>query len=456
MSMSRNNWLHLLIIVVVSVAALAAGPATAQTRPSRGASVPDELIVKLAPGADPHRFAAGAGMALHVDGQHKVPGRAIYRFTIIDGSTPAGKAAAVAGRAGVIYAEPNYLGQVPQAQKRSSWVVSAGESEYAAQWAAERIALTKAHAVSRGAGVTVAILDTGVDLNHPALVGHIVPGYDFVDGDDSPEEEVLAEAEAYSDEEDDADFDSSANSAETDSSDSSDSADSADSADDSAPSAYGHGTHVAGLVALVAPEAAIMPLRTLDSDGSGDLWTQVLALRYAAYRGADVINLSFSFGEHSTLFDDVVAEVTCTAKGFVDCRSSRRPGAVVVAAAGNSGTSVRQWPAASTLPGILAVAASTEQDTLADFSSYGAWVPLAAPGDRVLSAVPSGGYEAWSGTSMAAPLTAGVSALVRATSPGLPPAEVIRRIVGSAAIIDTPVKRRLDAAAAVAPTVATP
>jgi len=120
----------------------------------------------------------------------------------------------------------------------------------------------------------------------------------------------------------------------------------------------------------------------------------------------------------------------------------------VAAASGNSGGNDREYPAADLLPGVLAVAASTETNTLADFSTYGSWVQVAAPGDRILSSVPGGGYATWSGTSMAAPLAAGSAALLRAASPGLRPAEVVTRIITTAAPMAGLVRRRVDAAAA--------
>jgi len=97
---------------------------------------------------------------------------------------------------------------------------------------------------------------------------------------------------------------------------------------------------------------------------------------------------------------------------------------------------------------LLAVAASTISDTLPPFSNYGAWVQVAAPGDRIISSVPGGGYGVWSGTSMAAPLTAGVAALVRAADPSLKPKAVVDRIRTNAANIGGPVSQRIDASAA--------
>jgi thermitase len=122
------------------------------------------------------------------------------------------------------------------------------------QWCPNLLRLDQAHAISRGAGVTVAVLDTGIDFDHPALAGRVLAGYDFLDRD-------------------------------------------ADASEAEAPSsgkAFGHGTHVAGLIALVAPEARILPVRVLDPQGVGNVWRIAEGVVYAQQQGASVINLSLS------------------------------------------------------------------------------------------------------------------------------------------------------------------
>lgn len=397
---------HVFAAAALLLAALvSAGPASAHLR--RGRYATDELLVRLQPSANPRAFAQANGLKLSADARDALPDQAIYRVKIADGSSPWQKIAQLAQSSDVIYSEPNSIGQIPEARLRSSWVVGGDDDEYANQWAPSAIRLGKAHSVSRGAGVVVAILDTGVDRAHPMLAGRLIAGYDFVENDADPQEELSDQS-----------------------------------------GAYGHGTHVAGLVALAAPEARIMPLRTLDSAGMGTIWGQVRALRYAAMHGADVINLSYSFELPSLVLNDVLAQITCAGGGNPGCSTLESPGVVVVAAAGNSGMKLREYPAADQAPGILGVGASRADDTLAVFSTYGAWVRVMAPGDHILSTVPGGGYASWSGTSMASPLVAGVAALVRAAYPALRPSEVVAQITTTSAQTNSLVRRRLDAAGA--------
>lgn len=416
---STGRWAGMFTLVIFL---LLAGPAQAD---EPDGYLTGEVVVKLAQASDLATVAADYGFdPTPLDQFGTQP---IFRLSFGDGTDPLDKAAALENDSRVIYAEPNFFNQTPEGRKKSSWASGdGGGGEYQGQWLVDKIRLPAAHTVSRGAGVTVAVLDTGVDASHPTLVGRLVAGYDFVDLDSDPSEVGTHEQDVV----------------------------------------YGHGTHVAGLVVLAAPEARIMPVRVLDQAGVGNIWVLAEALAFAVdpdgnpatADGADVINLSLGTTRPTDLLAEIVAAVTCANNGDDDddgeeddddnCSYAGGRGAVVVAAAGNSGTDALEYPAAEEVAGSLAIAASTPADTLAGFSTWGSWVEVAAPGENILSSVPGGELGVWSGTSMAAPLAAGQAALVRAHTPDLSAAQVTEQIITTAAPIAGPVPRRIDAAAA--------
>jgi subtilisin family serine protease len=333
--------------------------------------------------------------------------------------------------------EGNAENETPEGRRRSGWFVGGDAGTFASQWAPASLRLPEAHTTSVGTGIRVAVLDTGIDLTHPALAGRLARtgggallGRDFVDDDADPSE-VGAGTDP----------------------------------------GYGHGTHVAGLVSLVAPAATLMPARVLDRNGRGNVWVLAEALAWAADPdanpatddGAHVINLSIGTTQQTNLLRTAVALADCdfdddddefADPGFDDdkARCANKFGAVVLAAAGNDGSDTQlQFPAAEAVPGSLAVTAHTQQRTLAPFANRGPWVEIAAPGDAIISTFPGGGYATWSGTSMASPLAAGTAALVLATLPdprGVLPLDITTRLLGRSAPLCGTTLRKIDAAAA--------
>ena len=177
----------------------------------------------------------------------------IYLLQVPDGSTAEEIAEAMAGDLRLLYAEPNFVGEAPEGVGRHTW--GWGDTNAApldSQYAINLLGLPAAWQQSRGAGVVVAVLDSGVQLDHPALAAVWTPErYDFVDDDGDPQ-----------------------------------------LADGATPIAFGHGTHVAGIIHLVAPQARIMPLRVLDNAARGDFFQLAEAIIYATDPGAKVINMS--------------------------------------------------------------------------------------------------------------------------------------------------------------------
>lgn len=433
--MPPNRTLRPTLAATLTATALACGllamPAPAAAQTSAVPRVAGEVLVQLRSGTDLPAIQTQYRLSLLA----RFGARPIFRFHVGAGRNVDATVAVLMADPRVVHAEPNILANAPEARVRTVWAVGTA-GQFGSQWATHALALPQAQAHATGAGQIVAVLDTGVDSSHPALAGRLLPGRDFVDGDADPSEAGAPGA-----------------------------------------GAWGHGTHVAGLVALAAPRAAILPLRVLDEHGEGNLWVLAEALLHAVdpdgnpftRDGARIVNMSLGTLQRSDLLNVVTRLVQCDDDDDDDDESEKTKNrfeddgyqgdrercnvlgsAVVMAAAGNGGsTSERQYPAAEAATGTLALAASNAAGRIADFSNRGSWVNLAAPGDAVVSTVPGGGYGSWSGTSMAAPLAAGVAALLFERNPDWKPEDVTKRLLErSVRLCDTPL-RQLHAEAAV-------
>jgi len=296
---------------------------------------------------------------------------------------------ALDGRAA--WAEPNYVAETAESRGHS-FAFDDGfpdRSAYEDQGAAARVGLASAHEASRGRGIVVAVLDTGVDTDHPLLASHLLPGYDFVSGDADPTEApdgIDSDGDGMTDE------------------------------------ALGHGSHVTGIVALVAPEARILPLRVLDDDGRGDALGIARAIDYARLHGARVINVSLGMLVEDRLVGDAI-------------ELARAEGIVVTASAGNWGAeNPEEFPAED--EATVAVAASGADNRPTSFTSFGSYVALTAPGEAIRSTFWNGHTAVWSGTSMSAPWVAGGAALLLAVHPAWTPSQVLDRMARTAIPID--------------------
>lgn len=303
----------------------------------------------------------------------------------------------------VEYAEPNYIVTAFATPNDPNL----GRQYHLSQSSDADIDATEAWDVQTGTDVVVAVIDTGVDYNHPDLRNNIwsnpgeianngrdddgngfvddIRGWDFVNNDNNP-------------------------------------------IDDNQ-----HGTHVAGIIAAegnnstgvsgVNWKARIMPVKFMAANGSGSTAAAIRAIQYAVANGAKVSNNSWGGGGTSQALSDAIS-------------AANSRGHIFVAAAGNSGRNndtTATYPANYNLPNIISVAASTANDGLATFSNFGARsVHVAAPGQGIFSTVPNGSYASLSGTSMAAPIVTGVVALMIASNPNIGVAQIRSNIMSTA------------------------
>ena len=279
-----------------------------------------------------------------------------------------------------------------------------------------RIRAGEAQSYSTGAGVVVADLNSSVDVSHPALIGHMTGGYDFVAGRAGYAGALNQSSSGFLDQSSSGFLDQSS-SGFLDQSSSGFLDDAAATMLDGGNPAYSHGTLCAGVIAAVAPNAAIMPLRVFDDNGSTDVFSIVKAIHYARQHGVQVINMSFGLDANYKVVQSAIT-------------AAQNANVTMVASAGNANTSVAQYPAAYS--GVISVAATDNADQKASFSNYGSSVALVAPGVNVISAFPGGYYGLASGTSFSAPMVAAEAALIRSLSPN----GTRNRIVSSTVNID--------------------
>jgi subtilisin family serine protease len=375
----RGTWL-----VVAAALTLDAPAAFAQ---SGNSYAPGEILLKFRPGTSQHQrelVLADLG-ATRIAGLRSIGAshERVTRYTV---------EAAVAryrSDARIEFIEPNYVVRALEVPD---------DPEFGSLWGLQNlgqtggtpgadIRATQAWDIYTGGNVLVAIIDTGVDYNHPDLAANVwvnpgeIPGNGVDDDGNGFVDDVRGWDFAY---------------------------------DDNNPiDDYGHGTHVAGTVGAVGDNAVgvvgvnwsvrILPIKFLDASGSGTHADAIAAIEYATLMGARVMSNSWGGGPYSDAMYQAIA-------------SANSAGIVFVAAAGNSSSDNDvnpMYPAGYDLPNVVAVAATDANDQLAWFSSYGDnTVDLGAPGVDIVSTFPGGGYYSASGTSMACPHVSGAIALI--------------------------------------------
>ncbi len=232
--------------------------------------------------------------------------------------------------------------------------------------------------------IIIALVDTGLNLNHPEFSGRVVAGYDFINDDDDPMDD------------------------------------------------NGHGTHTAGIAAAginnglgmvgVCPHCRVMPVKVLNQNNAGTWSSVAKGVLYAVDHGARVINLSLGAAVSSQTLEDAIA--------YANAHD-----VLVVAAAGNMGTDRKFYPAA--LEGVIAVSATDAQDKHWSLSNYGDYIDVAAPGYAVFSTYHDlnnyyHGYNYMSGTSMASPFVAGLAGLLLSQEADRTPTDITNLITSTA------------------------
>lgn len=315
------------------------------------------------------------------------------------------------------YAEPNYI---------VSPAASSNDGYYNSLWGLKNIgqniqgsvgspnidinveeAWTKTEGSSN---ITIGIIDTGIDINHPDLKNNIWKNPDEIPGDG-----IDNDNNGYIDDIYGWDFVNNNNSVY-------------DGTGDS------HGTHVAGTIAAVknntigvagvAPQVKVMSLKFLGTNG-GTISNAIKAIEYAKNKGVKITNNSWGGGGFSqTLYDAI-----------------QQSNSLFIAASGNNGTNADQtpmYPAAYSLSNILSVASITNKGSLSSFSNYGKTsVDVTAPGTDILSTLPNNSYGFYSGTSMATPHVSGVAALIQSAYPSYSPTEIKNKIMNNTSPLST-------------------
>ncbi|MGB6416213.1 MAG: S8 family serine peptidase [Pseudolabrys sp.] len=348
------------------------GPRRSQQTSRRGASgappanerrlVPDEVVIELSNAASTQQVDALQRRfnLTRIESQtFRLSNTTLYRWRIPDRRSVATVVRALEGDRLVASAQPNYLFTLQEDAGR-------GEGD-PAQYEVAKLRLPQAHAIARGNNVLVAVIDSGIDVNHPELAGSVAESFDALAIPGSP---------------------------------------------------HKHGTAIAGLIAAhaklmgAAPDAKILAVRAFDAKDAGAESTTFNILKgmdWAAAHGARVINMSFAGPPDPAIHRALEA--------------AHRKGIVLVAAAGNAGAkSPPLYPAAD--PTVIAVSATDSDDKLFEPSNRGRHITVAAPGAQILVAAPDSSYDVSSGTSYSAAEVSGIVALMIQRKPDLTPDQV--------------------------------
>ncbi len=365
------------VAAALLLAALAPLPARSYCSPLEDDRVGDgdQILMELLPGVSADAVAERYGLTL----LDSIPEWSYWKARVAPGAVVDGVVDQLNQDPDVKSAEAHRNLESPEGVQQSIPILDlqATTDTFRSQPAATIIHTAAAHARYTGAGVTVAVVDTAEGLHHPETMTKMLgPGLDLISGGGTaevPGNGVDDDGDGLVDE------------------------------------SNQHGTHIAGLVNLAAPDARILAIRVLEEDGRGEAFTIAKGILRAIHAGVDVINLSFTMTHDSRAIDRAIDDAFAA-------------GITVVAAVGNRGLSCVEFPA--WVPEVVAVAAVDKNLVKTSFSNYGSETDLSAPGLDLLSTHGNDAYARWDGTSFAAPLVAGGAAVLLEKYPGLTPAEV--------------------------------
>ena len=271
---------------------------------------------------------------------------------------------------GVIYAEPHYIYVT---NRREEQRIEPNDEYYEQyQWNLPMIGTSSGWKLSRGhKKVIIAVVDTGVAMTHPDLQGRLIEGYNSLDPESLPEDDV------------------------------------------------GHGTHVMGIISALTDNRLgiagmtwfnqVMPIKVLDGSGMGSTYSVAEGIIWATDHGAQVINMSLGNYADAQFLHDAI-------------RYAFNNDVILIAATGNDNTNQPGYPAA--YPEVFAVSATNQDGKRAIFANYGEYVDVVAPGEHIASTYLDGQYASLSGTSMASPHVAALAALIRSAHPNLTNIEI--------------------------------
>lgn len=385
--------------------------------------VPNEIIVKLKPGME-KSFFSQKSLGSFLTKSYSLRVKQFWKLKTDSKSSLAEVIARLNQDPAVEYAEPNFIYKIGQVD-----ALDPMDPKFGLLWGLKNsgnnepgkdgnptatvgvvgadIQASKAWEISRGSKqIKIAVIDTGIDYNHPDLKDNILVN----DAEKNGKPGVDDDANGYVDDIYGYDF----------------------AGNDADPmDGHSHGTHCAGTIAAshndmgvagVMSEASLLPVKFLSDTGSGSTEGAISAIDYAIKRGVDIMSNSWGGGGYSKALEDVI-------------KKANDAGIVFVAAAGNDSAnndSTPHYPSNYPVDNVISVAAHQITDDLASFSCFGRkTVHIAAPGKNILSTINNGGYAVYSGTSMATPHVSGVVGLLLSTDGALTPKEVRAKVMAT-------------------------